>query len=136
MKGKEYNGIWERGVITESEVRLMRRRLNHGASIFDVFSIFFGGNLKITEEQTKKGLAWLKNLWISPTGKIRKRNPFDKRKMCILARFHHFELVSFMNRSGSVWTDDYYPVYRVVDDSGRYFDYIARRGDDLFFLKD
>lgn len=135
MKKNEYRGISERRMITEREVRLMRRRLNHGASFFDVFRIFESGNLRITEEQTKKGLDWLNNLWRSKTGRIRKRNPFTSKQLAILARFDHFELVSFMNRSGRVFVDDYYPVYRVIDDCGRHFDYIAKLGDDLYVFK-
>ena len=133
-KDSIYSDIAERGVITEREVRLMRRRLNRGVSIFDVFNIFVKGDLRITDEQAKKGLAWLKNLWISPTGKIRKRNPFNQRQMCILARFDHFDLVSLQNRSHSVWVSDFYPVYRVYDDKGRYFDYIAKRGESLYIF--
>lgn len=40
--------------------------------------------IKVSDEQKEKGLKWLRNLYVSPTGKIRKNNPFGWREMDIL----------------------------------------------------
>lgn len=73
MDTKIYSKIASAGVITEREVLLMKNRANRGLAD-DVFTIFDNGRLQITPEQADKGLAWLKDLWKTPRGVVRKRN--------------------------------------------------------------
>ena len=127
MDTKIYNEIASAGVITEREVLLMKRRANHGHAS-DVVSIFSNGNLLITPEQADKGLAWLKDLWKTPRGVVRKRNPFKQREQRLIDTFDHFELVSFFNY-GNFLVDRYLPVYRLYNKFGHHFDYVVKSKD-------
>lgn len=74
--------IAKNGIITEKEINLIMRRLNAGEKID--LSAIWDGEIEVTEEQTAKGLDWLKNLWKTPTGKERSNNPFGYREMDVL----------------------------------------------------
>jgi len=125
MKTNFYETIAAAGVITERQIITIKSRANRGA---DVWEIFNNGNLRITQEQTKKGLSWLLNQWKTPRGIERKNNPFGYREQGILENFSHFELVDFYEDCNP-WRCFYYPIYRVVSRSGNFFDYVATFGD-------
>jgi len=65
--------FYEKKKITEQEINLIKRRLNNNKlSVTKLYDRTW----KITKEQTKKGLNWLKNQWKTPK-RIRKKNkPF------------------------------------------------------------
>lgn len=85
---RTYEEIAASGTITEQEIRTIRGRMNAGRfSRQDYDILFAGGMLELTEEQTAKGLAWLLNLWKSPTGKERKNNPFGYREQEYLTEY-------------------------------------------------
>lgn len=123
MNTKIYDDILDRGIITEREINLIKNRMNRGVSS-GAGRILHHGALQITPEQTKKGLAWLMNLYQTPKGAVRKRNPFDKRQVRVLKGFRKFEFIGFWD--GGTWVRSYYyPVYRVWPKHGKYFDYVA-----------
>lgn len=66
------DNAYKAGVISEKDILLLKRRLNN-KSFGDVRIV---NEIKVSEEQKEKGLKWLRNLYVSPTGKIRKNNPF------------------------------------------------------------
>lgn len=74
------DNAYKAGVISEKDILLLKRRLNN-KSCGDAR---MPNEIKVTKEQKEKGLKWLRNLYISPTGKIRKNNPFGCREMDIL----------------------------------------------------
>ena len=125
MNTKIYKQIAKRGVITEREINLLKNRANRG--IDDVWDVFEEKNdymLDITIEQTVKGISWLLDKWKTPRGRVRKHNPFDQRQQAILLHFKEFKLVDFRD-CGRGFYGWYLPVYRVVSEHGRYFDYCA-----------
>lgn len=123
MDTKIYKRILDAGVITEREVNTMKNRANKGFAS-DVRQILSNGPLRITPEQTKKGIDWLINQWKTPKGKTRKHNPFNQREQVILSHFDHFELRTFIDVGGffNYW---YLPVYRAYSKKGMYFDYFV-----------
>lgn len=93
-KGGELSAIWE--AITEHKPR-------------------------VEAAQEEKGIAYLRNVWRTPKGAERQRNPFGPQEQAILEAFDHFRLVDFwdVGRHHSFII----PVYRVVARDGSYFDY-------------
>lgn len=128
MNTKIYQQIAERGVITEREINLCKNRANRGIDVWDIFDQKNNFNLGITDEQTAKGLAWLFDKWKTPKGRVRKHNPFNQKQQAILSHFKEFRLVDFRD-CGNWLVSWYLPVYRVISEHGRHFDYIARYSD-------
>lgn len=74
--------IAERGVITEKEISLLKRRANAGDK--EVNGIYDIDYLPLTKEQTDKALKWLRNLHYTPSGKVRANSPFGYREIAII----------------------------------------------------
>lgn len=60
------DNAYKAGVISEKDILLLKRRLNN-KSLGDVR---MSNEIKVTKEQKEKGLKWLRNLYVSPTGKM------------------------------------------------------------------
>ena len=108
--------ILKRKIITEQEVLLIRRRLNHGVYNWDDVEVL--QNLKITPEQTNKGLTWLKNKGWTPRGIERKNSPFGYREEDAIETFKEFRLDSFTNRNNYFQQENnifnWLPVWNVI----------------------
>lgn len=126
---KEIQEIKSRGVITEKEVNLIRRRLNDNRITYEDTVILEG--MKITPEQTKKGFDWLMNKWKTPLGKVRKTNPFGYREQGALETFKEFRLNSFTNNITSIQAqmgiNNWIAVWDVIGTENS-FQYIMERG--------
>lgn len=85
------------------------------------------GEIKLSDEQQEQGRKWLLNLWLTPTGKERKPNPFDYREQDIIDNFERATLVGWHCPVASY--AHYYPVYCVYDTDGDYFKYTCIGGD-------
>jgi len=136
MNTKIYKQIADRGVITEREINLLKNRANRGHDVWDVFVEKNSFVLDVTDEQTTRGITWLLNKWKTPRGAIRKHNPFNQRQTAILSHFKKFQLVDFRD-CGNGFVDWYLPVYRVISEHGRYFDYCvnyARHENPFVYL--
>ena len=120
---KIYDEIAERGIITEREVNLIKRRMNNYGDVLIKRKVFANGPLKLTPEQNKKGIDWLLNLYKTPRGVVRKNNPFNKKQAAILENFKEFELVNFYDM-GTMFVRWWLPVYLVRSKHGREFLYI------------
>lgn len=70
------DNAYKAGVISEKDILLLKRRLNN-KSFGDVR---MPNEIKVSDEQKEKGLKWLRNLYVSPTGKIRKITLLDGGK--------------------------------------------------------
>lgn len=125
---KIYYEIAERGIITEREILLIKRRLNNFGEVLIKRALFGNGPLQITPEQTVKGLDWLLDKYKTPRGVVRKHNPFNQKHIAILENFKKFELVGFedVSRNYMMW---FMPIYRVYSRHDRYFDYVVSYRD-------
>jgi hypothetical protein len=108
--------------LSEREVLLLKRRLNHGQIVHDDIP-FPEGGYKLSLEQTEKGLDWLMNEWKTPMGRVRKNNPFGFRETDILEDFTEFRLVGFYNTATSFQREQgfnyYQPIYKVLGFGGK-----------------
>jgi hypothetical protein len=114
--------------ITEREMKLITRRMNNDKldpEMREVIQYIWDNDVAIDPngEWSKKGLKFLMNQWKSPTGKIRKNNPFGQRETDILENFDHFELAGFYDVSRYGGVSYYVPLYDVCDDEGWCFQY-------------
>ncbi len=125
---KIYDEIADRGIITEREVNLIKGRLNKYCDAIIKRRIFANGPLKLTPEQTEKGIKWLLDKYKTPRGVVRKNNPFNKKQAAILENFKEFELVNFWD-SGTFFVCWWLPVYLVRSKHGREFLYIPTWGN-------
>lgn len=81
----------------------------------------------LTPEHTQKGLAWLLSKWKTPTGAIRKNNPFGYREESILETFDHFSFTGFYHNctsyQESLGLHNLMPIWKVYDKEGYSFEY-------------
>lgn len=113
--------------LTESEIKLMLRRVNSGMiDKHDVLALMPEEGWGITAEQTRKGIAWLKDQWKTPRGIERKNNPFGYREQDVIENFKEFRLIDFypLNMVGTYFG----PVYEVRSKNGNHFDYVGVAG--------
>lgn len=89
--------------------------------------ILHENEISLSAEQQKQGLDWLVNLWITPTGKERKSNPFGYREIDVLQNFDKATLCGYYDNAGYGRTY-YIPVYCVYG-AGTSFDYIMSGGE-------
>jgi hypothetical protein len=83
--------------------------------------------ITLDAEHIEQGRAWLYNLAWTPTGKVRKNNPFGYREESILQAFETITLSDFYNHN-SGYGDFYTPVYTVKSKQGFTFSYTLRSG--------
>ena len=110
--------------ISEQEINLLKRRLNSGEKMQDLM-YDIDEYIKLTGNQTQKGLKYLLNKWQTPKGATRKTNPFGYRETEVLDTFKEFYFAGF--RSIGFWNNFYVPVYTVQGEKG-YFDYHLNGG--------
>lgn len=126
--------ILKRGFITEAETNLIKNRMNHKKINYeDIQDLFKSGNgIKITPEQTEKGLSWLKDKWKTPRGIERKNNPFGYREEEALETFKEFKLVDFHNNVNYYQSEleifNFIPVWVVIGKKSN-FQYYVEMGE-------
>lgn len=74
--------IAERGVITEQEIALLKRRSNSGDK--DISLIYDYLPWQIEDSQKEKAMKWLRSLHYTPTGKERSNSPYGYRELAII----------------------------------------------------
>ena len=107
--------IEESNSITESEILLLKGRLNRGEKID--MSYIWNNEIELTPEQNKKGIDFLMNQYVTPNGTERKNNPFGYREIEILKNFTHFELRGFYD-AGNYNNSYYLPLYVCCGNNG------------------
>lgn len=128
--------------ITEKQINLIGRRLNNSKELGDELEIILRyaeeDGVRISEEQTQKGYAYLMDQYKSPRGIERKNNPFGIREMNMLdtglfdkplpseenGRFYykgHYDLSNMYHKF-------YVPLYQFVDKEGFSFEYYVSGG--------
>ncbi len=114
--------VRENGYITERDILNLKSRLNNGRMTGSEADEITGLHPSVTDEQARKGFAWLWNLYKSPSGKVRKHNPFGAREVAALGdgwdASARFTFDGFVNVGRFV--SYYVPVYTL------------ERGDDTF----
>lgn len=140
MKVKTFNKYIEKikkSDLQENDIIALRKHLNgYGKCPPDdeeratIFSMVDSLQPIISQEQTAKGLAWLKNQYKTPTGKERKYNPFGIDEQGVLEDFRRFRLIGFQDQMNSVYPTKYHnymPIYRVESfEDESYFDYVPQ----------
>ena len=96
------------GFITERQINLLKNRANRG-EIIDYYDLEYS---RITPEQTDKGIKFLMNLYKTPTGKVRKNNPFSDKQAKVLETFVEFAFVGFRSKTHGFWEHNC-PIYFV-----------------------
>lgn len=74
------------------------------------------------QADTERGLAWLRSLAYTPTGRERKHNPFGSWDLAVLDNAVGIRLAGYTAWQRAYWTY-YRPVYRVQARDGAYLDY-------------
>jgi hypothetical protein len=136
-KNKTYNkylNYTKRGhVWTENEIIFFRKyindHLNHNSSI-DFDDIYFligkisGQQYKITDQQSVKGILWLKNKCFTNSYKIRRNCLFGAFEINVITNFKEFRFVGIQNISPNFYKC-FMPIYRCIARNGDFFDYVA-----------
>ena len=131
------------GYISEKDILLLKRRMNNpntnAEMILKINELMsdFEGNMRVSPEQSKKGLDFMYNLYKTPTGKVRKNCPFnDEQKEILEFAKHnssgaHFWLegfeIDYTSRNNSL-----YPAYMLLNTKGCFI-YIYAGGRVVFF---
>lgn len=122
-----------KGFISERDILTLKSRLNKGGdawteadAIFDSFP-----EIKITPEQSEKGLNWLLNKLETPKGRERKNNPFDYWQEQIIRNFEKFILTDFY--SIGTFFPFFVPVYTIIGNGGQSFSYYVEGGEIKFY---
>ena len=123
------DNAYKAGFISEKDILLLKRRLNN-KSFGDVR---IPNEIRVSDEQKEKGLKWLRNLYVSPTGKIRKNNPFGGREMDILECSNdklEAYLVGFFNIGN--FYKLYVPLYKYTDGEKSFSYYVNGKEISIF----
>lgn len=81
---KRVSEILKAGVISEKDLNLLKSRLNRNLCEYDDLEPLFIDYIALSDDQTAKGVNWLRNLYKTSAGKIRKSNPFGAREISVL----------------------------------------------------
>ena len=132
---KKYADKIKSSTLNERDIIALRSHLNGMRNSFDTCELSDLHDLvddctpTITSDQSTKGIAWLRDQWHTPRGKVRKNNPFGYREQQVLESFSHFELVGFHD-AGNGYRSNYLPTYRVIATDGATFDYVPYGNPD------
>lgn len=136
----KYRNILNKGSITESEIASLRSALAGWKRVAltvternDLRRRFAEGecSLSISQAQSTKGLLWLKNLYMSPTGKIRKSNPFNETHLEVINNYSHWTFEGLEDMTYEIQPNRFddnkylFPIYRIHSTSGAHFEYAS-----------
>lgn len=112
--------------ITEKQISLIGRRLNAKKDLKEVEALYLAASNEevfVTPEQAQKGFDWLMNLYKTPTGAIRKNNPFGNREMDALdSGLKAFSYDGHFD-AGDAYVSWYAPIYTFYGNNGLTFQY-------------
>lgn len=133
---KKVSRVWKKSEIG-AVIKLLNSKNFHGVSgdmavvgaIENLESYFEYGHAeerKITREQSKYGIDYLRSRYFKKTGEPRKGCPFGTREIAILKSFSKFRWVGLRPHQNAYGSYRWHtPVYRVYSKDGSYFDYTA-----------
>lgn len=120
---KRVSEILEAGVISEKDLNLLKNRINHRLCEYEDIEPLFLDYVTLTDNQTAKGIRWLRNLYKTPAGKERKNNPFGAREISVLEGEHIKIDLCGLYDTGSYGCRNYTPNYCVYSENGS-FEYV------------
>lgn len=120
---KRVSEILAAGVISEKDLNLFKSRQNRGLCEYEDIEPLFLDYIALSDDQTAKGVNWLRDLYKSPSGKIRKNNPFGAREIDVLEGENiKINLCGFYD-AGRYGCHNYTPNYCVYSEKGS-FEYV------------
>lgn len=120
---KRVSEILKAGVISEKDLNLLKSRLNRGLCEYEDLEPLFLDYIALSDDQIAKGVNWLRDLYKSPSGKIRKTNPFGAREISVLEGENvKIDLCGFYDAGRYGW-HNYIFNYCVYSENGS-FDYV------------
>jgi len=123
---------YDSGILTEGEIIKIKKRLNNSPNWEEQLDLFNERmpvkGYRVTAEQTEKGLEWLKDLYKTPFGRIRRNNPFTDAEIDALENFKEFRLIEFTDISTEIQSairghGFYVQAYEVIGNNGPAFAY-------------
>lgn len=124
---KRVSEILKAGVISEKDLNLLKNRVNRGLCEYEDIEPLFLDYVALSDDQTAKGVNWLRNLYKTPAGKERKNNPFGAREISVLESENiKINLCGFYD-AGRYGCHNYIPNYCVYSDEGS-FEYVPYYG--------
>lgn len=120
---KHVSEILSTGVISEKDLNLLKSRINRGLCKYEDIEPLFLDYVTLSDDQTAKGVNWLRGLYKTPAGKERKNNPFGAREISVLEGENiKIDLCGFYD-AGRYGRHNYIPNYCVYSNGGS-FDYV------------
>ena len=130
---KRVSEILSTGVISEKDLNLLKNRLNRRMCEYEDIEPLFVDYIALNEEQTAKGVKWLRNLYKTPAGKERGNNPFGAREIDVLEGENiRIDLCGFYD-VGRYGCHNYLPNYCVYSESGS-FEYVPYCNDHECYI--
>lgn len=120
---KRVSEILSSGVISEKDLNLLKNRINHRLCEYEDIEPLFLDYVTLNDEQTAKGIKWLRNLYKTPAGKERKNNPFGAREISVLEGENIKIDLCGLYDTGSYGCRNYMPNYCVYSENGS-FEYV------------
>lgn len=117
--------IRESNLITESQMKLIKNRMNKGEEI-DI-SFIWDGEILVTRDQKQKGLEWLMKQYKTPKGKVKENNPFGYREIDVLENCSDIQLKGFFD-AGNLYNKCYVPLYCVHSYLNSFDYYVNHKG--------
>lgn len=125
--------ILSRGLITEMELRQLRKNIRYSFSRdtngltygerHSLLDLFIDQTLDLSREQQRKGIRWLKETHFRKDGAQRKSSKISSQHLYIIRNFIHFEFVGFTYSITGSNCINATPIYRTTAKNGMYFDY-------------
>ena len=129
--------IIEQDTITEKQIRLLSRRVNHLSTEKSYVFPYDSIELNLEPEQTKKGLNWLKNHAFTKSGAIRKTCILGVRELSIIENYQKITFVGYSEDILNYFLHSklyyYYPVYRVYFKT-QHFDYYVKASKPVIIV--
>lgn len=128
---------------TENEIKYFRKIIGR----YGIKDLYFRAQLvknfqgpyQITEEQSIKGITYLRTKCLKTNGEARniKNMPFGTFELNIIRNFYKFEFIGIYGHYNEYMNTimNYSPVYRCYDIHGNYFDYIGVHFDLIEVLE-
>jgi hypothetical protein len=126
-KVSPFKNMMETNTISEKEINLIKMRMNNNKVdeyTQEAIDYIWDNSPRLTPDQDKKGIDYLRNLWKSPTGKERENNPFGYREQDTLETFEYFELRGFYD-AGNYHHKFYVPLYTCVGKDSTFEYYVS-----------
>lgn len=125
--------ILSRGIITETELRTLRKNIRYSFSResnglsyserHSLLEMFMDTTLDLSKDQQRKGIKWLRDTHFRLDGAQRKSSKVSSQHLYVIRNFSHFTFVGFTYEVTGSTCINATPIYRTTAKNGMYFDY-------------